>query len=141
MKIKNLRLETGYLVEPIPLQKGISVHQIQITTVGEQGSSRVRISLDPNRCTVDSYGEAKACTRVAPVQIEADVELLEECDQKQLLALKFEGGQGPAVRLALLPLCGTGKEAIVARLLIFGETGEIMAIVPMQGSSAGCLMA
>ncbi|WP_437593754.1 hypothetical protein [Sorangium sp. So ce1000] len=141
MKIKNLRLETGYLVEPIPLQKGIAAHQIQITTVGGQGSSRVQISLDPNRCTVDSFGEAKACTRVASLQIEADVELLEECDEKQLLALKFQEGGGPAVRLALLPLCGTGKEAIVARLLIFGETGEIMAILPMQGSSAGCLLA
>ena len=104
MKIKNLRLETGYLVEPIPLQKGISIHQIQIATIGEQGSSRVRISLDSNRCTVDSFGEAKACTRVAPIQLEADVELLEECDEKQLLALKFEGGNGPALRLALLPL-------------------------------------
>ncbi|WP_437282424.1 hypothetical protein WME90_18170 [Sorangium sp. So ce375] len=141
MEIKNLRLETGYLVEPIPLQKGISAHQIQITSVGGQGSSRVRISLDPNSCTVDSFGEAKACTRVAPLQIEADVELLEACDDKQLLAIKFKEGNGPAVRLALLPLCGTGREAIVARLLIFGEDGEIMAILPMQGAAAGCLVA
>ncbi|AUX42834.1 hypothetical protein SOCE26_042690 [Sorangium cellulosum] len=141
MKIKHLRLETGYLVEPIPLQGGLSAHQIQIITIGEQGSSRVRLSLDPNRCSLDSFGEPKACTRMASLQLEADVELLEECDEKQLLALKFGGSGGPALRLALLPLCGQGHEAIVARLLIFGESGEVRAIVPMQGWSAGCVKA
>ncbi len=140
MKIKNLRLETGYLVEPIPLQKGIAIHQIQIATIGGEGSCRVQLSLDSNRCTIDSFGEAKACVRVAPIHLEADVELLEECDEKQLLALKFEGGNGPALRLALLPLCSAGKQAIVARLLVFGETGEIKAILPMQGTSAGCVV-
>ncbi|WP_437291356.1 hypothetical protein [Sorangium sp. So ce406] len=140
MKIRNLRLETGYLVEPISLQRGIATYQIQIATVGEE-ASRVQIALDPNRCTVDSFGEAKACTKVAPVHLEADVELLAECDGKQLLALKFQGGNGPAIRLALLPLCGKGHEAIVARLLIFGENGELKAIVPMQGTSAGCVVA
>ncbi|WP_437971509.1 hypothetical protein WMF04_20345 [Sorangium sp. So ce260] len=140
MKIKNLRLETGYLVEPIPLQKGIAIHQIQIATIGGEGS-RVQLSLDSNRCTIDSFGEAKACVLVAPIHLEAEVELLEECDEKQLLALKFEGGKGPALRLALLPLCSAGKQAIVARLLVFGETGEIKAILPMQGSSAGCVVA
>ncbi|MGK3994121.1 hypothetical protein [Sorangium sp. So ce1024] len=144
MKIRNLRLETGYLVEPIPLPRGIATHQIQIETIGgtdgEQETSRVRISLDPNRCTVDSFGEAKACTKVAPIHLEADVELLEECDGKQLLAVKFAGGNGPAVRIALLPLCGKGHEGIVARLLIFGEKGELSAIVPMQGTSAGCVV-
>ncbi|HTN87766.1 MAG TPA: hypothetical protein VL242_28995 [Sorangium sp.] len=140
MKIKNLRLETGYLVEPIPLQRGISIHQIQIATIGGEGTCRVQLSLDPNRCTVDSFGEAKVCTKVAPVHLEADVEILEECDEKQLLALKFDGGNGPALRLALLPLCGAGKEAILARLLIFGEGGELMAILPMQGWSAGCVV-
>ncbi|XXX81824.1 hypothetical protein WMF30_23985 [Sorangium sp. So ce134] len=141
MKIKNLRLETGYLVEPIPFQKGVAIHQIQIATIGAEGSSRVKLSLDSNRCTIDSFGEAKACTRMASIDLEADVELLEECDEKQLLALKFDGGSGPALRLALLPLCGEGKQAIVARLLVFGETGEIKAILPMQGSSAGCVVA
>ncbi|WP_438030160.1 hypothetical protein [Sorangium sp. So ce233] len=140
MKIRNLRLETGYLVEPISLQRGIATHQIQIATLGEEEASRVQIALDPNRCTVDSFGEAKACTKVAPVHLEADVELLAECDGKQLLALKFQGGNGPAIRLALLPLCGKGHEAIVARLLIFGENGELKAIVPMQGTSAGCVV-
>ncbi|KYF85816.1 hypothetical protein BE11_00005 [Sorangium cellulosum] len=141
MKIRNLRLETGYLVEPISLQRGIATHQIQIATVGEEEACRVQIALDPNRCAVDSFGEAKACTKVAPVHLEADVELLSECDGKQLLALKFQGGNGPAIRLALLPLCGKGHEAIVARLLIFGENGELKAIVPMQGTSAGCVVA
>ncbi|AUX22679.1 hypothetical protein SOCEGT47_031850 [Sorangium cellulosum] len=142
MKTRNLRLETGYLVEPVSLQGKLAIHQIQITTIGEGGSSRVRISLDPNRCILDSFGEPKkASTRMAPLHLEADVELLEECDEKQLLAIKFLGGQGPAIRLALLPLCATGKEAIVARLLIFGETGEVQAILPMQGASAGCVVA
>ncbi|WP_438001799.1 hypothetical protein WMF26_20970 [Sorangium sp. So ce185] len=141
MKIKNLRLETGYLVEPIALQKGLAIHQIQIATIGGEGSSRVRLSLEANVCTIDSFGEAKACARGAPIHLDADVELLEECDEKQLLALKFDGGSGPALRLAILPLCGAVQQAIVARLLVFGESGELKAIVPMQGSSAGCVVA
>lgn len=140
MKIMNLRLETGYLVEPIALPGGASIHHIQIVSTGKDGSPQVRLTLDPNRCTVDSFGEPKACTRMAPLHIDAELSVVEECDGKQLLAVKFKG-KGPALRLALLPLCVGGKEATVARLLVYGENGEITAILPLQGSSAGCVVA
>lgn len=137
MAFKNLQMETGYLVEPISLDGVLAVHQIQILPIFEENCLRVRFTLDPNRCTVDSFGDPKGCTRIATVVLEATAELLEERDGKELFCIKFKGA-GPAIRIALLPPC-IGRDVMIARLLVFGEKGEARYIIPLQASPSGCV--
>jgi hypothetical protein len=137
MKLESLQLETGYLLEPIALHDGLQIHQIQITAIAREGSPCVEISMNPNRCTLDSFGEPKVWTRMAQIRFEATLELLEECDGKQLFALK-PAGQGPVMRLSVLPPC-FAWQAPVGRLLIFGDSGELKVLLPLQFTPAGCV--
>ncbi|WP_257463239.1 hypothetical protein [Archangium lipolyticum] len=126
MKNLRLELETPYQVTPLPLSDGSAVHRIAISA----NAAAARVSLDPNICQLDAFGDAGACTRIAIRTFEAKLSLLEERDGKRLFALEAQGTDEPALRLVLLP--ARHGHATPARLLVLDKEGAIKAVVALE---------
>jgi len=99
MKHVELELETPYQVTPLPLSNGQAVHRIAISA----RAGAVQVSLDPNICQLDPFGDTAACTRIAIRVFEAKLSLLEERDGRRLFALEPRSAEEPALRLVLHP--------------------------------------
>jgi hypothetical protein len=114
-----LDLETPYQVTPLPLSSGLTVHRIAIST--HEGAARV--SLDPNTCALDPFGDTTACTRIAILTFEAKLSLLEEREGQRLFALVPLEADQPSLRLV---------HAGSNRLLVLDAAGAIKAVVALE---------
>ncbi len=74
-----LELETPYQVTPLPLSNGQAVHRIAISIDGDEA----RVTMDPNTCGLDPFGDTTICTRIAYRTFEAKLSLLENRDGKR----------------------------------------------------------
>jgi hypothetical protein len=128
MKSHPLHLSTPYQVTPLQLSTGRAVHRIGIHAEDE-GSARV--TLDPNVCQLDPFGDTAGCTKIAVFSFEARIRLLEERDGKRLFALDPDGPDQPSLRLALLPEQHPAR-ATPARLLVLDEASAIKAVVALE---------
>ena len=125
-----LEVTTGYLIEGLTLEGTPTAHQITLTTSAGQPTEG-QLFVDPNRCTLDSFGDPQACTRIAVWSHPATLQRVEEQEGKELFEIKAEGYTGPPLRLALLPRDGAEGE-ILARLLVLGDDGRIRHIVTLE---------
>src|SRR5690242_11593274 len=100
MKSHPIRLSTTYQATPLQLSNGRAFHRIGIHSTDE-GS--VNVTLDPNVCQVDAFGDTGICTKMAVLAVEARLRLVEERDGKRLFALDTEGPDQPSLRLVMLP--------------------------------------
>ncbi|QRN97777.1 hypothetical protein JRI60_01435 [Archangium violaceum] len=126
MKQLRLEFETPYQVTSLPLSNGQAVHRIAISANGDA----VQVSLDPNICQLDAFGDTTACTRIAIRVFEAKLSLLEERDGRRLFALKPQSDGEPALRLVLNP--ARKGHAASARLLVLDAAGAIKAVVALE---------
>ncbi|MCY1074523.1 hypothetical protein [Archangium lansingense] len=126
MKPFDLELETPYQVTPLPLSNGQAVHRIAISA----NAGAARVSLDPNICQLDPFGDTAGCTRIAIRMFEAKLSLLEERDGKRLFSLEPLRAEEPALRLVLHP--ARKSPAVSARLLVLDAAGAIKAVVALE---------
>jgi hypothetical protein len=121
-----LNVDTPYQVMPLPLSSGQAIHRITIST--DQGMARV--TLDPNRCGLDSVGDTTGCTRIGTRTFEAKLSLVEERDGKRLFALEPQEAEMPSLRLVLHPeRCGPD---VSVRLLVLDAAGTIKGVVALE---------
>jgi hypothetical protein len=123
----SLKLETPYQVTLLPLSNG-RAHRIAIAA--NKGAAQV--TLDPNTCQLDPFGDTTACTEIALHTFEAKLSLIEERDGKRLFALEPQDADEPALRLVLLPK--RHGHAASARLLVLDKAGAIKAVVALEHS-------
>ncbi|OJT24135.1 hypothetical protein BO221_13165 [Archangium sp. Cb G35] len=126
MKHLHLELETPYQVTPLPLSNGQAVHRITISA--DEGSARV--TLDPNICQLDHFGDTTACTRIATRFFDAKLSLLEVRDGKRLFAIEPQDTEQPSLQLVLHP--ERHCPAASARLLVLDMAGAIKAVVALE---------
>jgi hypothetical protein len=126
MKHLRLELETPYQVTPLPLSNGQAIHRIALSA----NAGVAQVSLDPNICQLDPFGDTAGCTRIAVRMFEAKLSLLEERDGKRLFALEPRGADEPALRLVLHP--ARQGHAASARLLVLDAAGAIKAVVALE---------
>jgi hypothetical protein len=123
---------TGYLTEALDLG-GPRAHQVTITA-RPTGDAEGELVLDPNACTLDSFGDPRLCTLIAVLPHRATLRLLSEDEGKALFAIDAEGYAGPPLRLSLVH----GQESedeegpLFARLLVLDEHGAIRRLVTME---------
>ncbi|WP_375765694.1 hypothetical protein NR798_28775 [Archangium gephyra] len=121
-----LHVETPYQVTPLPLSNGRATRRIVIST----GKGAARVSLDPNICSLDPFGDTAGCTRIAIHTFEAKLSLLEERDGKQLFALEPTEAEMPLLRLVLHP--ERHRHSVSARLLVLDAAGTITNVVALE---------
>jgi hypothetical protein len=121
-----LDVETPYQVTPLPLSNGQAVHRIAIFTDG----GAARVTLDPNSCSLDPFGDTTSCTRIATRTFEAKLSLVEERDGKRLFALEPQDAEMPSLRLVLHP--ERYRHAVSARLLVLDSAGKIKVVVALE---------
>jgi hypothetical protein len=90
-------------------------------------TSRVRVVVDPNRCTLDAFGRPQACTKIASTVVPT-----------RLTVLDRELGQGVTTTLVGLDLLPAYRLVITttaagssARLLIL-EHEQVTQVLPLQ---------
>ncbi|WNG45410.1 hypothetical protein F0U60_15840 [Archangium minus] len=126
MNHSRLDLETPYQVTALQLSNGYSARRISIVT--DMGAAQV--TLDPNSCSLDSFGDTTICTRIGTFTFEATLTLLEERDGRQLFALEPRDADMPSLRLVLNP--EQHGHAVSARLLVLDAAGAIRGVVALE---------
>lgn len=121
-----LNLETPYQVTALPVSTGSAAHRIAIST--DNGAARV--TLDPNRCGLDPFGDTTVCTRIATRTFDATLAVLEDRDGRRLFALASQDSEMPSLRLVLSP--ERHGHTVSARLLVLDTAGAIRSVVALE---------
>ncbi len=121
-------VNTGYLTEALMIEGAPAAHRIRIRTTGRQ-PGEVEILLDPNSCTLDVFGDPRACTKIAVRRLRATLRLLEERQGKRVFAVEAADLPGLMLRLALVR---QGARRTVARLLMMRQDGGVQRLITME---------
>ncbi|ATB36555.1 hypothetical protein CYFUS_001970 [Cystobacter fuscus] len=87
MKPLRLELATPYQVTPLLLSNGQASHRIAISA----NAGAARVSLEPNICQLDPFGDTAGCTRIAIRRFEATLSLLDFASARPIEGASVRG--------------------------------------------------
>lgn len=97
-----LALNSAYLSTPIEIG-GLKVRQLSLTGALKQTNGIGKLTLDPNSCFLNQFGDTTACTRIAPLLWKVNFKQLKIDDpNKQKRRLYSITGDGLPKRLFLV---------------------------------------
>ena len=77
----SVRLSSVYQAQPLDFNmKGAKIRRVTVSGVLKDGVL-VDLSLDPNTCTVNQFGDPSICTLIAPIRITAKLSQLRIADR------------------------------------------------------------
>jgi hypothetical protein len=121
-----IHLESLYLVAGIELG-GHTVHRVRLAYGALDGDARAQLTLDPNKCTLDAFGDPLGCTRMAVRTLDVKLTPVTTDDPRRLFSVEGEGLAAPSLRLVLV-----GDAPAAARLLVVGAADELTDVVPLH---------
>ena len=124
-------LESDYLIPEVHPGRGLAFHKVRLDLSEEQlGGS---LSLDPNTCSLDEFGDPATCTRIAINSLDTQLKLIKEKDDERLYDVKAPKYDGPPLRLVTF---GNRGQSLRGRLLLLKEDKTIDRIIELHRPAA-----
>lgn len=132
MPLPSIRLTSDYLVPGIP-----GGHRVSLTLSPLLAPSTGHLSIDPNVCTLDDFGEPQMCTLMASIPRPIKLEKLKEDTSQSLYAIVFTApwGTPPRMRLVVLEHPMAPLQC-PARLLVYDDADHLAHIVHLHRVAA-----
>ena len=127
---------SDYLVPRVTLPEGPGFHQISLTLDCNHPEAGGSLSIDPNTCGLDAFGDRTFCTKIAITRSDMKLTLLAEKPGHRVYAIKTRP-HGTTVDYAALPLhlvtiAAHGNDQSRARLLVVNADQAIERIIELH---------